>query len=131
MGSNGALRILIADDHDAFADALEAILSREEGVRVIGRASNGRDAARLAADLEPDVVLMDISMPVLDGFAAARIIRQELPETCVVFLTGSAALSDVEEAKSVGASGYVTKDRIAADLVDAIRAAAPPCLRLS
>jgi two-component system, NarL family, nitrate/nitrite response regulator NarL len=123
----GRLNVLIADDHPLFAESVEAFLSTEAQFTVVGRASNGEEAARLAAAKRPDVVLMDISMPVLDGFAAARRIRHELPGTCVLFLTGSNAPADIAEARACGGSGYVTKDRIAYELVDAIRAAAPPC----
>ena len=122
---------MIVDDHALFVDTVEALLSGEPDIAVVGRAGNGEDAARLAAELRPDVVLMDISMPVLDGCAAARRIRELLPDTCVLFLTGSDARRDVEEAQRVGASGYLTKDRIASELVDAIFAAAPPCAPLS
>lgn len=122
---------MIVDDQPLFVDTVEALLSGEDRLAVVGRAGNGEEAARLAAELRPDVVLMDISMPVLDGFEAARRIRELLPETGVLFLTGSNAPRDVEEAQRVGASGYVTKDRIASELVDAIFAAAPPCSRLS
>jgi DNA-binding NarL/FixJ family response regulator len=68
----------------------------------------------------PDVVLMDIAMPVLDGIAATRTIRDVVPETSVIVLTGSAANGDVSRARAAGASGYVTKDQIAGDLVSAI-----------
>ena len=118
---------MIVDDHSLFVETVEALLSAEPQIAVVGRAGNGAEATRLAAELRPDVVLMDISMPVLDGFAAARRIREILPETCVLFLTGSDAPRDVEEAQRAGASGYLTKDRIASELVDAIYAAAPPC----
>ena len=118
---------MIVDDHSLFVETVEALLSAEPQIAVVGRAGNGAEATRLAAELRPDVVLMDISMPVLDGFAAARRIREILPETCVLFLTGSDAPRDVEEAQRAGASGYLTKDRIASELVEAIYAAAPPC----
>ena len=122
---------MIVDDHALFIDTVEALLSAEPQIAIVGRAGNGEDATRLALELRPDVVLMDISMPVLDGFEAARRIRELLPQTCVLFLSGSDAPSDVEEAQRVGASGYLTKDRIASDLVHAIYAAAPPCSPLS
>ena len=131
MHERGPVTVLIVDDHALFVDTVEALLSAEEGIEVIGRAADGEEATRLAAELRPDVVLMDISMPVLDGFGAARRIRDALPGTCVLFLTGSDAPRDVEEAQRVGASGYLTKDRIASELVDAIFAAAPPCTPLS
>ncbi len=119
--------VLIADDHDLFAESVEAFLSMESRINVVGRASNGAEATELAAEKRPDVVLMDISMPVMDGFAAAREIRRALPGTCVLFLTGSNAPADVARARESGGSGFLTKDRIASDLVDAILAAAPPC----
>jgi two-component system, NarL family, nitrate/nitrite response regulator NarL len=127
MGSRGHLRVLIADDHDLFADSVKAFLSIERRIDVVGRAANGEEATELASAMKPDVVLMDISMPVMDGFAAAERIRRELPDTCVLFLTGSNAPSDVAKARAAGGSGYVTKDRIASELVDAILGASPPC----
>jgi len=116
-----ALTVLIADDHDLFAASLEAFLGTEEAIAVVGRASNGEEAMRLAAETRPDVVLMDISMPAADGFEAARKIREELPETSVLFLTGSNAPTDVAEARASGGAGYVTKDKIASDLVGALK----------
>ncbi|HEX2111836.1 MAG TPA: response regulator transcription factor [Gaiellaceae bacterium] len=127
MGSRGHLRVLIADDHDLFAESVEAFLSIERRIDVVGRAANGEEATELASAIKPDVVLMDISMPVMDGFAAAERIRRELPDTCVLFLTGSNAPSDVAKARAAGGSGYVTKDRIASELVNAILDASPPC----
>jgi|SRR5688500_14848070 DNA-binding NarL/FixJ family response regulator len=118
------VRVLIADDHRLFAEALEAILDGERGLRVVGRAADGQEAIELARTLTPDVVLLDISMPVLDGFEAAAAITK-LPEApAVVMLTGSDAAQDVDRARRAGASGYVTKDAIAARLVSAILAAA-------
>ena len=121
------LNVLIVDDHPLFAETVEAFLSMDGRIRVIGRACNGEEGTRLVADKRPDVVLMDISMPVMDGFAAARRIKSEVPGTCVLFLTGSNSPADVAEARESGGSGYVTKDRRATELVEAILAAAPPC----
>ena len=118
------VRVLIADDHRLFAEALEAILSGEERLDVVGRAADGREAVELAGELEPDVVLLDISMPVLDGFAAAAELARLPRSPAVVMLTGSNAPQDVDRARRVGARGYVTKDAIAARLVDAIFEAA-------
>jgi two-component system nitrate/nitrite response regulator NarL len=119
-----AIHVLIADDHRLFAEALEAILASERTIEVVGRARNGAEALDLALELEPDVVLMDISMPVMDGVEATRRIRESRPDACVLMLTGSNAAADVDRARDAGASGYVTKDRIASQLVEAILEAA-------
>lgn len=124
MPPDAPLKVLIADDNVLFARALEALLDVEESVHVVGRASDGEQAAQMAGDLEPDVILMDLSMPRLDGFDATRRIRSEAPESAVLVLTGSGDLADVERAEAAGAAGYLTKDRILGELVDAIHAAA-------
>jgi DNA-binding NarL/FixJ family response regulator len=114
------IRVLIADDHRLFAEALEAILAGESTIEVVGRARNGAEALELALELEPDVVLMDISMPVMDGVEATRRIRETRPGACVLMLTGSSTAVDVDRARGAGAAGYITKDRIASQLVEAI-----------
>ena len=114
------IRVLIADDHRLFAEALEAILAAESRIEVVGRARNGAEALEMVLDLNPDLVLMDISMPVMDGVEATRRIREARPEACVLMLTGSSAAADVDRSRYAGAAGYVTKDRIASELVDAI-----------
>jgi two-component system, NarL family, nitrate/nitrite response regulator NarL len=115
-----AIRVLIADDHRLFAEALEAILGGEERIAVVGHAGDGREAVRLTKELKPDVVLMDISMPVMDGIDAAKRIRSEDGDARILMLTGSNSRADVDRARLAGAAGYVTKDRIAAELIDAI-----------
>ncbi|HEY8316086.1 MAG TPA: response regulator transcription factor [Gaiellaceae bacterium] len=114
------IRVLIADDHRLFAEALEAILAVDDRIDVVGLAADGLEAVRLANDLTPDVVLMDISMPMLDGIEAARQIRSGGRGASILMLTGSNSRSDVDRARKAGAAGYVTKDRIAAELIDAI-----------
>ena len=114
------LRVLIADDHRLFAEALEAILATDERIEVVGQAGDGSEAVELARRLGPDVVLMDVSMPVLDGFEATREIRAASDDTHVPMLTGSNSRADVDRSREAGASGYVTKDRIASELVAAI-----------
>jgi DNA-binding NarL/FixJ family response regulator len=112
--------VLIADDHSLFAEALEAILGTDDRFTVVGLARDGEEAVQLASSLKPDVVLRDIAMPVMDGFEATRRLRQEKPDACILMLTGSNARGDVDKARKAGAAGYVTKDRIAAELIDAI-----------
>ncbi len=113
-------RVLIADDHRLFAEALEAILTADERIEVVGQAGDGEEAIRLARTLDPDVVLMDVSMPVLDGFEATREIRAASEDIRVLMLTGSNSRADVDRSREAGASGYVTKDRIASELVATI-----------
>jgi len=115
-----SLRVLIADDHRLFAEALEVILAADPRLSVVGHAADGEEAVRLAEELHPDVVLMDISMPVMDGIEAARAIRERDGDACILMLTGSNSRADVDGARRAGAAGYVTKDRIASELIDAI-----------
>ena len=119
------IRVLIADDHRLFSEALEAVLSADGRVEVVAQAADGAEAVKLALELEPDVVLMDISMPVMDGFQATRQIRKQQPDASILVLTGSDSRTDVDRAREAGASGYVTKDRIAAELIEAILEIAP------
>ena len=115
-----SLRVLIADDHRLFAEALEVILAGDPRLSVVGHAADGEEAVRLTRELHPDVVLMDISMPVMDGIEAARAIHEQDGDACILMLTGSNSRSDVDRARQAGAAGYVTKDRIASELIDAI-----------
>jgi two-component system NarL family response regulator len=115
------ISVLIADDHRLFAEALEAILASEPEIEIVGRASNGEEAVQQALALHPDVILMDIAMPGLDGVEATKRIRRKQRGACVLMLTGSNSRSDVARAREAGAAAYVTKDRIAAQLIEAIR----------
>jgi DNA-binding NarL/FixJ family response regulator len=115
------IRVLIADDHRLFSEALDAILASEPEIEVVGRAGNGEEAVEQALELQPDVILMDIAMPLVDGVEATRRIREHVPGACILMLTGSNARADVARARDAGASAYVTKDRIAAQLIEAIR----------
>ena len=120
MAKSKSVRTLIADDHRLFAEALEAILSSEKRIAVVGHAKDGKEAVSLWEEHRPDITLMDISMPVMDGVAATREIRRIDDSACILMLTGATARADVARARKAGAAGYVTKDRIAAELVDAI-----------
>jgi NarL family two-component system response regulator LiaR len=114
------IRVLIADDHRHFAEALEAILATDERFEVVGKAHDGEEAVRLAGAQKPDVVLMDIAMPNVDGVEATRRIRKRRKSTSVLMLTGSNSRSDVDRSRKAGAGAYVTKDRIASQLIEAI-----------
>jgi LuxR family maltose regulon positive regulatory protein len=115
-----SVRVLIADDHRLFAEALEAILSGDDRIELVGLAGDGEEAVRLAGERRPDVILMDISMPLMNGIEAAKKIKAADDEVSILMLTGSNARTDVDRARQAGAAGYVTKDRIAAELVEAI-----------
>jgi DNA-binding NarL/FixJ family response regulator len=112
--------VLIADDHRLFAEALAAILATDCRFEVVGKANNGEQAVELAVAEKPDVVLMDIAMPRLDGVEAARRIRRKRRSATVLMLTGSSSAADVARARDAGAAGYVTKDRIASELIESI-----------
>jgi DNA-binding NarL/FixJ family response regulator len=114
------ITVLIADDHRLFVDALEAILTTDGRFEIVGKAHDGESAVRLAGTTKPDVVLMDIAMPGVDGVEATRRIRKRRKATAVLILTGSNARNDVDRARRAGAAAYVTKDRIASQLVEAI-----------
>jgi DNA-binding NarL/FixJ family response regulator len=117
-------RVLIADDERLFAEALELILGSDERIEVVGRARDGEEAVALARELDPDVVLMDLSMPGMDGFAATRAIVSENAARRVVVLSGSADPDDVAKAGESGACGYLRKENIADELVPRVLSAA-------
>jgi DNA-binding NarL/FixJ family response regulator len=121
--SKPPLKLLVVDDNELFVSALEGLLDNDTSVQVVARAANGQAAAELAAALRPDVVLMDLSMPQMDGFAATEKILADSPGTAVVVLTGSDDPADHERAHSAGAAGYVTKDRILVELLETIHSA--------
>ena len=116
--------VLIADDQRLFAEALTVILSADERIEVVGQAADGREAVELARERRPDVVLMDLNMPVMDGFEATRQLASAARAPAVLVLTGSDSPADVARARAAGAAAYLTKDHIADDLVRAIFAAA-------
>jgi DNA-binding NarL/FixJ family response regulator len=115
-----SLRVLIADDNDLYAEALALTLDLEPGIEVVGRARNGAEAVELAAELETDVVLMDLDMPVLDGLDATRQVLDALPSTRVVMVTASADENDRRRAEEAGVAAYVRKGGFAGELFDAI-----------
>ena len=116
------LRVLLADDHIVMRTGLRALLERQSNLEVVGESENGRETVELAATLRPDVVVMDVGMPVLNGIEATRTIVTERPTTAVVILSMHADESYVMRALSAGARGYLLKDSAAADLLGAIQA---------
>ena len=114
-------RLLLCDDHAMFRQGLRSILETEEGFRVIGEAATGREAVRYALQTRPDVILMDIQMPELDGVAATKTILDEYPAAKVIILTMYRQDRYVFEAIKAGARGYMLKDADANDLISAIR----------
>ncbi|HKI06049.1 MAG TPA: response regulator transcription factor [Thermoanaerobaculia bacterium] len=103
------MRILIADDHTLFRESLRSLLA-SRGLEIVGEAREGREAVELARSLRPDIVLMDLAMPGLDGLAATRLISAEMPEVKVVVLTGSDDDAQLFEAIKSGAQGYLLKN---------------------
>ncbi len=117
------LTLLIVDDHRLFRQGLRQICEVKGGFAVVGEAENGREGVELALKLKPDVVLMDIEMPEMDGVEATRQITLQLPETRVIILTMYRQDDYVFEALKAGARGYLLKDADGADVLEAIRAA--------
>jgi len=118
------IRILLVDDQALFREGLRTLLSVHADLEVVGEAGNGEEAVRLAAAAHPNVVLMDVQMPVLDGVAATRRLRAAQPECRVIMLTTFDDDEKVFEGLRAGAVGYLLKDAPSEKLVEAIRAAA-------
>jgi two-component system response regulator NreC len=116
------LRILLADDHIVMRTGLRALLERQPNLEVVGESENGRETVELAASLRPDVVVMDVGMPVLNGIEATQTIVTQCPTVAVVILSMHADESYVMRALKAGARGYLLKDSAAADLIGAIQA---------
>ena len=106
------LRVLIVDDDAAFAEGLRAVLADVDRIEVVAAAANGAEALRLAREQAPDVILMDIAMPRMDGVSAARRLRKTCPNARVVMLTGSDVEADRNRAREVGAVDYLRKEDV-------------------
>jgi DNA-binding NarL/FixJ family response regulator len=119
-----SIRLLIVDDQALFREGLRTLLSVQSGLEVVGEAGNGEEALRRAAVLRPDVVLMDLQMPVMDGAAATRRLKAQQPAAKVIVLTTFDDDENVFEGLRAGAVGYLLKDTPSAKLVEAIRLAA-------
>jgi NarL family two-component system response regulator LiaR len=118
------IRVMIADDHSIVRSGLGAFLLSHNDLALVAEAKNGQKAVELCAELQPDVVLMDLLMPVMDGISATRLIHEQFPAIQIIALTSFPDEKLVREAVQAGATGYLLKDATAAELVKAIRSAA-------
>jgi DNA-binding NarL/FixJ family response regulator len=118
------IRVVIADDHGVVRDGLAGLIGAQPDLEVAGTAENGAEALEVCRGTSPDVVLMDLEMPVVDGIAATQAIRAELPQTAVLVLTSFSDVRRITAALAAGAAGYLLKDASADDVVRGIRAAA-------
>lgn len=117
------IRLVIADDHDLVREGIHVRLASESYIDLIGEAKNGREAVDLCRSHKPDLVLLDISMPELNGLEAASIIKDELPDTKILFLSVYDNEEYVQEALRIGANGFVLKDVSKPEMLNAIRLA--------
>jgi DNA-binding NarL/FixJ family response regulator len=125
MGNeNGVTRVLVVDDHEMFSEALALLLSRQTDVRLVGSARDAEEALRLLDGGDPDVVLMDLDLPGIDGIEATRQIRRASPRAKVVVLSGIVDTETIADALAAGACGYVPKTRAVDELLDVVRRAA-------
>ena len=116
------IRVLLADDHAMFREGLRATLDRQSDMTVVGEAEDGVEAAKKASELAPDIVLMDINMPIRDGVEASRLIAAQNPQVGIIILTMYGETKHVIEALKAGARGYVLKSVRAKELIEVIRA---------
>jgi len=125
------IKVIIVDDHSVVRQGLRMFLALEEDIEILGEAGNGQEAVSMVQKLQPDVVIMDLLMPVMDGVTATEIIRREHPDTEVLALTSVLEDAQIVNAIRAGAIGYLLKDTQADELCRAIRAAAAGQVQLS
>jgi len=123
MDKSHDVRVLVVDDQQLIRDGIASMLNVQEGIVVVGGAKNGQDAIEQAASLKPDIVLMDIHMPVMDGIAATEKLRSQLPNSQVVMLTTFDDESYIIRSLQAGACGYLLKDIPVQDLAQAVKLA--------
>jgi DNA-binding NarL/FixJ family response regulator len=117
-----AVRILVVDDFERFRQFVVELLGKKPELQVVGEASDGPEALQKAVELRPDLILLDIGLPSLSGIEVARQMRSLVPESKIIFLTRQSSVHVVEEALSLGARGYVTKNKARSDLFAAVEA---------
>jgi DNA-binding NarL/FixJ family response regulator len=115
------ISVLLADDHAILLDGLRALLEAEGDLKVVGRALNGEEAVRLSRQLRPDIAIVDIKMPVMNGIEATRRIRESSPSTLILILSAHVSAHYVDQALRAGAAGYVVKKSAGPELVKAVR----------
>jgi len=123
LGRSAAVRVLVVEDFAAFRQFICLTLGNSPDLRVIGEASDGLEALQMAVELRPDLILLDIGLPSLNGIEVARQMRSLVPESIIIFLTQESSADVVQEALSLGARGYVSKNMVLADLFVAAEAA--------
>jgi len=116
------IRVFLADDHEMVREGLGLLLDKEADMQVVGKASDGLEAVRQIADIQPDAVVMDIAMPSLNGIEATRRVVEETPQSAVLILSMHATSEHIFQALHAGAKGYVLKESAGRELVEAVRA---------
>jgi DNA-binding NarL/FixJ family response regulator len=122
LEKRASLRILVADDYESVRKGVCVILGTRGDIEVCGEASNGREAIAKALELKPDLIILDVTMPVVNGIDAAEVIRKSLPRVPILFLSMHESRQIIAEAKRIGVRGYVRKSDAAATLLSAIDA---------
>lgn len=117
------MKILVVDDHEVIRRGIRSLLASQPGCEICGEAVDGRDAVNKALELQPELVIMDVSMPNLNGLEATRLIRRSVPSAQVLILTQHDSQEMIRQAFHAGAHGFVVKSSVARDLVNAVEAA--------
>src|SRR5207302_10148436 len=112
-----SVRILVVEDFEPFRTLVRAILEKNPRLHIIAEVTDGLDAVQKAAGLKPDLILLDIGLPMLNGLDAARLIRKLAPDSKILFISQEPSLEVVDDVRSLGASGYVVKTRLGSDLL--------------
>ena len=116
------VRILLVEDFEPFRKLIRTLLQGQSGLDIIAEVGDGQEAVRKAAELQPCLILLDIGLPSLNGFDAARLIRQRSPSSKILFVSQESSSEIIHEALRLGAGGFVTKSRVGTDLLPAIQA---------
>jgi DNA-binding NarL/FixJ family response regulator len=119
-GNVSPLRVLLVDDYKPFLQFISSTLRKRSGIRIVGQTSDGLEAVRLAEELRPDLIVLDIGLPSLNGIEAARLIREVSPNSAMLFLSIESSAEVIQEALSAGACDYVRKARAGSELLPAI-----------